>query len=175
MKKLIALLFICTTFSLFAQKDSAYYNPNATRKTYYLKPLKKVNGTYFYGERKLQGGYALEVPFYELNDADVNHHYRQFKTFTVIGQVIGSIPTFYLLLNINNRSSSRQFNYNLNTYIGVVLASVGGSITCNLIGRSHLKKAAIKYNQALGKQDLGYWQLKNDDNSLGVALRYNFK
>ena len=170
---LITPLFICFFYNSFAQKDSSYYNPNIARKLFYLKPLNKLNGTYYYGERRLNGFYALEVPFFELNDAEVNHHYTQFKVFTGIGKAISVVPTIYFLATIN-KARVRQSGYFTSTYFSVVVASLGGTIACNLIGKSHIKKATIKYNQAIKKDNLGYWQFKTDENSFGVALKYNF-
>lgn len=173
MKILTTLLFLSVCLNLFGQKDSSYYNTNITRKLYYLKPLQKVSGVYFYGDRKLSGYNALEVPFFELNNAEVNFHYKRFKTFTGIAQAISFIPTIYIIANLSNRNK-QQSGYYTSTYLGVIIASLGGSIACNLIGKSHIKKAAIKYNQAIGKDNVGYWQFKTDNNSLGMALRYNF-
>jgi hypothetical protein len=121
----------------------------------------------------LNSYYSLEVPFFELNDAEVNFHYKKFKTFTAIGQAISFIPTIYILANLNN-TRRQQSGYYTGTYLGIILASLGGSLACTFIGKSHIKKAAIKYNQAIGKDTLGFWQIKTDENSLGMALRYNF-
>lgn len=174
MKMLLATcLFLGISLNTFAQKDSSYYNPNITRKLYYLKPLQKVGGVYFYGDRKLSGVNALEVPFFELNDAEVNHHYKNYKIFTGIGQAISFIPTIYILANLNN-TRVRGSGYYTRTYLSIILASIGGSIVCTTIGKSHIKKAAIRYNQAIGQGNVSYWQLKTDDNSLGMALKYNF-
>ena len=172
MKTFTTLLFLGLSFSIFAQKDSSYYNPNITRKLFYLKPLNKVNGIYYYGERKLSGYSSLEVPFFELNDAEVNHHYKRYKISTGIGQAISLIPTIYIIANLNN-SSRRQSGFYTSTYLGIIVASVSGSIACNLIGKSHIKKAAIKYNQGIGKDNMSYWQLTTDENSLGMAMKYN--
>jgi hypothetical protein len=173
MKNITILLFLVVSLNTFAQKDSSYYNPNITQKLYYLKPLQKVGGNYFYGDRKLSGVNALEVPFFELNDTEVNHHYKKYKIFTGVGQAIGFIPTIYILANINN-TRVRQSGYYTSTYLSIILASLGGSIACNAIGKSHIKKAAIRYNKAIEKNNVSYWQLKTDDNSLGMALKYNF-
>ncbi|WP_435354384.1 hypothetical protein [Emticicia sp. SJ17W-69] len=173
MKILTTLLFFGLSFIGFAQKDSSYYNPNITRKLYYLKPLQKVSGVYFYGDRKLSGVNALEVPFFELNDPEVNHHYKNYKIFTGIGQAISFLPTIYILANLNN-TRNRQSGYYSGTYLGILFASLGGSIGCSLIGKTHIKKAAIRYNQAIGNNNISYLQLKTDDNSLGMALRYHF-
>lgn len=140
---------------------------------YYLKPLQKVNGVYYYGDRKLSGYNSLEVPFFELNDPEVNAYYKRYKTFTGIGQAIGFIPTIYVLATLN-KPRTRQTGFYTGTYLGVIGGALAGSITCSLIGRLHIKKAAIRYNQAIGKGDIGYWQLKTDDKSLGMTLKYNF-
>ncbi|MDZ7933707.1 MAG: hypothetical protein U5M51_01785 [Emticicia sp.] len=66
MKIITTLLFLGISFGIFAQKDSAYYNPNIIRKLYYLKPLQKVNGSYFYGERRLSG-YIIRSKCLSLN------------------------------------------------------------------------------------------------------------
>lgn len=173
MKVITTLLFFSISFGIFAQKDSAYYNPNITRKLYYLKPLQKVNGSYYYGERRLSSYNSLEVPFFELNDPEVNFHYRRYKTFTGIGQGIGFIPTIYILATLN-KPRTRQSGFYTSTYLGIIGASLAGSITCSLIGKSHIKKAAIKYNQALGQNNMSSLELKTDENSLGLVLRYNF-
>ena len=173
MKIITTLLFLSISFSIFAQKDSAYYNPNITRKLYYLKPLQKINGSYFYGERRLSGYNSLEVPFFELNDPEVNFHYRRYKTFTGIGQAIGFIPTIYILATLQ-KNLTRQTRYYSGTYLSILGAALVGNLTCTLIGKSHIKKAAIKYNQALGPNNVSSLQLKTDQNSLGLAFRYNF-
>lgn len=173
MKVILTLLLFSLSFSVFAQKDTSYYNPNIVRKIFYLKPLQKIGGNYFYGERKLRGFYALEVPFYELNNAEVNHHYQQFKTFTGIGSAISLIPTIYVLATINN-NRQRQSGFYSSNYLVVIFASLGGSIACNLVAKSHIKKAAIKYNQAIGKNNLGYFRLHTDENSLGMSVKYHF-
>ncbi len=173
MKTFLTTLFLSISFSIFAQKDSAYYNPNITRKLYYLKPLQKINGSYFYGERRLSGYNSLEVPFFELNDPEVNFHYRRYKTFTGIGQAIGFIPTIYILATLQ-KNLNRQTRYYSGTYLSIIGATLVGNLTCTLIGKSHIKKAAIKYNQALGPNNMSNLQLKTDENSLGLAFRYNF-
>ncbi|MER0440287.1 hypothetical protein [Emticicia sp. W12TSBA100-4] len=173
MKTLLTLLFFSISFSIFAQKDSAYYNPNITRKLYYLKPLQKVNGSYYYGERRLSSYNSLEVPFFELNDPEVNFHYRRYKTFTGIGQAISIIPTIYFLATFN-KTRTRQSGFYSSTYLSIIGASLVGSITTSLIGKSHVKKAAIRYNQAIGQNNVSSLQLKTDENSLGLALRYSF-
>jgi hypothetical protein len=174
MKPLIfTFLLFSFSFSVFAQKDSSYYNPNIARKLYYLKPLQKVNGNYYYGERKLSGYNSLEIPFFELNNPEVNFHYNRYKTFTGIGQAIGFIPTIYILATIN-KPRTRQSGFYTGTYLIVIGATLAGSITCSLIGKAHIKKAAIKYNQAIGKNNLGYLQLKTDENSLGMSVKYHF-
>lgn len=173
MKTVLTLLFFSIAFSIFAQKDSAYYNPNITRKLYYLKPLQKINGSYYYGERRLSGYNSLEVPFFELNNPEVNFHYRRYKTFTGIGQAIGFIPTIYVLATLN-KPRTRQSGFYTSTYLSIIGVTLAGSITCSLIGKSHIKKAAIKYNQALGQKNMSTLQLKTDENSLGLALKYSF-
>jgi len=173
MKTVLTLIFFSITFSIFAQKDSAHYNPNITRKLYYLKPLQKVNGSYYYGERRLSGYNSLEVPFFELNDPEVNFHYRRYKTFTGIGQAIGFIPTIYVLATIN-KPRTRQSGFYTSTYLSIIGATLAGSITCTLIGKSHIKKAAIRYNQTLEPNNMSSLQLKTDEITLGLALKYNF-
>lgn len=173
MKTFLTLLLLGISFGIFAQKDSAYNNPNITRKLYYLKPLQKINGSYFYGERRLSGYNSLEVPFFELNDPEVNFHYRRYRTFTGIGQAIGFIPTIYILATLK-KNLTRQTRYYSGTYLSIIGATLVGNLTCTLIGRSHIKKAAIKYNQALGQNNVSNLQLKTDENALGLAFRYNF-
>lgn len=119
MKIITTLLLLILSFSIFAQKDSTNFHPNITRKLYYLKPLQKVNGPYYYGERRLSSYNSLEVPFFDLNNPEVNIHYRRYKTFTIIGQAIGFIPTIWVLATLN-KPRTRQSEFYISTYMGII-------------------------------------------------------
>ncbi|MDZ7933708.1 MAG: hypothetical protein U5M51_01790 [Emticicia sp.] len=109
------------------------------------------------------------MPFFELNDPEVNFHYRRYKTFTGIGQAIGFIPTIYILATLN-KPRTRQSGLYTGTYLGIIGTSLAGTITCTLIGKSHIKKAAIRYNQALGQSNMSYWQLKTGPKFAGFGI-----
>jgi hypothetical protein len=87
------LLTIVTSLLAHAQRqraDTGYYRTAPV--PVHLMPVERAAGSsslgsvYFYGGKKLSSPYSLEVPFYELNDPTVNHHFQTFRTMTTLGR-----------------------------------------------------------------------------------------
>ena len=96
--------------------------------------------------KKLSSPYSLEVPFYELNDPTVNHHFQTFRTMTTLGRVVGLAPLVYILVRRNRNSD---------TYWTVFGGSAAASLTFSIIGNSQVNKAVSRYNQMLRQPRVG--------------------
>ena len=147
------LLIIVTSLSAHAQRqraDTGYYRTAPV--PVHLMPVERAAGSsslgsvYFYGGKKLSSPYSLEVPFYELNDPTVNHHFQTFRTMTTLGRVVGLAPLVYILVRRNRNSD---------TYWTVFGSSAAASLTFSIIGNSQVNKAVSRYNQMLRQPRVG--------------------
>ncbi len=62
--------------------------PKATAqdtKTFQLKPIHKQGWKYFYGGKKMNSVYALQIPLEALDNTEINERFRKFKKLQVLG------------------------------------------------------------------------------------------
>lgn len=147
------VLATITSLSAHAQRqraDTGHYRADPVPA--HLLPVERAYGSsslgsvYFYGGKKLSSPYSLEVPFYELNDPTVNHHFQTFRTMTTLGRIAGLAPLAYILL---------QRSRNSGTYWTVFGSSIAASLTFSIIGNSQVNKAVSRYNQMLRQPRVG--------------------
>lgn len=147
------LLAVITSLSVHAQRqraDTGYYRTAPIPA--HLMPVERAYGSsslgsvYFYGGKKLSSPYSLEVPFYELNDPAVNHHFQTFRTMTTLGRLVGLAPLAYILIRKNRNSG---------TYWTVLGGSAAVSLTFSIIGNGQVNKAVSRYNQMLRQPRVG--------------------
>lgn len=117
----------------------------------HLLPIERTAGSslgtvYFYGGKKLSSPFALEVPFYELNDPTVNHHFKTFRTLTTLSRLTSLATLAYVLFSKNGSNS---------TYWIVYGSSIGASLTFLAIGSGHVNKAVTRYNEMLRQPRVG--------------------
>ncbi len=152
MKYLLPLLFLLS-FTTHAQRrrgdDTAHYRSEPIPA--HLMPIERaigggVSSVYFYGGKKLSSPYSLEVPFYELNDRTVTHHFQTFRTMTTLSRIVGLIPLGYVLLNRNTTNGA---------YWTVYGGSVVASLTLGIIGNSQVNKAVGRYNEMMRQPRVG--------------------
>ena len=171
MKKLFLLLLIVFKISSSnAQIDSIFHVKNP-QKVFNLKSLNFIGNKYFYGNKKLKSVAALEIPFYELNDSLVNQNYKTYNTLRQIGNYVSLIPLIYIL-GISSKPTS--YSSNQSTFWIIYFSAIGTSIGLNIAANAKLRKAAVRYNEVLQKNRVGYWVIESDENSLGLAVKYKF-
>lgn len=130
--------------------DTAHYRNEPIPA--HLMPVERAYGSsslgsvYFYGGKRLSSPYSLEVPFYELADPTVTHHFQTFRTMITLGRVAGLAPFVYILFRKNRNSG---------TYWTVLGVSAAASFTFSIIGNSHVNKAVSRYNQMLRQPRVG--------------------
>ena len=150
---LLLVVVVGVSFHAHAQRqraDTGYYRADPVPA--HLLPVERAYGSsslgsvYFYGGKKLSSPYSLEVPFYELNDPTVNHHFQTFRTMTTLGRLVGLAPLAYILL---------QRSRNSGTYWTVFGGSMAASLTFSIIGNGQVNKAVSRYNQMLRQPRVG--------------------
>lgn len=145
------LLFVSvTTYAQRQRADTGHYRTDPIPA--HLMPVERAYGSsslgsvYFYGGKKLSSPYSLEVPFYELADPTVNHHFQTFRTMTTLSRLVGLAPLVYILIPKNRNNGA---------YWTVVGGSIAASLTFNIIGNSQVNKAVTRYNQLLRQPRVG--------------------
>jgi hypothetical protein len=119
----------------------------------HLMPIERAYGSsslgsiYFYGGKKLSSPYSLEVPFFELDDPTVTHHFRTFRTLTTLSRLTSLATLVYVFFDKNGRNG---------TYWVVYGSSVAASLTFSVIGNGQINKAVTRYNQLLRQPRVGF-------------------
>jgi hypothetical protein len=148
-------LIVRSTFNLlllllplvgYAQRDTLYYRQ--TPVPAHLRPVERaagssaLGGVYFYGGKKLNSPFSLEVPFIELNDPQVNQHFRSFRTWTTISRLTGLVSLAYFITTGARNNRTGQY---WTVYGGSVVLSLGTVIIAN----TQVNKAVGRYNTML--------------------------
>jgi hypothetical protein len=170
---LLSGLFLILSFVSFAQKGDTTYYQALPVVVSYLKPITIESGRYYYADKRLSSGgagYALEIPFAELNDADVNRRFRNYKTARTAGQIVAVVPLFYFIYSANRGGISQ------NDYWAIYFASIGVSIVSDLIGKAQLRKGIEQYNLRVERNKFGFsaQPLPNQTYALGFGLSRSF-
>ncbi|MFD2571385.1 hypothetical protein ACFSUS_12120 [Spirosoma soli] len=152
---LVLTVLFCLPLLTYAQRrrndDTSHYRSAPVPA--HLMPIERAYGSssigsvYFYGGKKLSSPYSLEVPFYELNDPAVTHHFQTFRTMTTLGRLTALIPLGYILLRRGNNNA---------TYWTVYGGSIAATLTFTIIGNGQVNKAVTRYNQMLRQPRVGF-------------------
>lgn len=173
---LLTILFFIS-ITVLAQRRSADEDTSHYRTVpvpAHLLPIERAYGSsslgslYFYGGKKLSSPYSLEIPFFELNDPDVSHHFQAFRTVTTLSRLTALVPLAYILLS-NNRTNG--------TYWSVYGGSIVASLTLSIIGNSQVNKAVKRYNEMLRQPRIGFSANPvslTGRTAIGVGLSYGF-
>ncbi|GAB3548290.1 hypothetical protein [Spirosoma fluminis] len=149
---LTVLLFISLTTSAQRRRDEDTSHYRTVPIPAHLMPIERAYGSsslgsvYYYGGKKLSSPYSLEVPFYELNDPTVNHHFQTYRTMTTLGRLTALVPLGYILL----RSSKNNA-----TYWTVYGGSIAATLVFTIIGNGQVNKAVTRYNEMLRQPRVG--------------------
>ncbi len=152
----------------FAQRrDSVYFEPLQRTD---LKPIVIDGARYFYGSQRLKNAYSLEIPFYDLNDPEVNRNFKQFKTLRTVGSVLGFAPTVYFVYNLSGGA------YNGGAFWTIYSAGVVGTVLCNLLAENKMRFAVRAFNLGITRHRVGLsvQPLPHQNTAWGIAYRVGF-
>ena len=150
--KIVPVLLLLSSLTCAQRRSDDTSHYQAVPVPAHLLPIERgygsssLGGVYFYGGKKLSSPYSLEIPFYELNDPDVSHHFQTFRTLTTLSRLTSLAPLAVLVLSRNRNGS---------TYWTVAGSSVVASLTMVIIGNSQVYKAVTRYNEMLRQPRLG--------------------
>ena len=154
LRLLTALFILALSLPALAQQpmanDSVYYRTAPIPA--HLQPIERAAGSsafgsvYFYGGKKLSSPFSLEVPFFELNDPTVSHHFKTFRTMTTLSRLTSLATLAYVLFNPSGRNG---------TYWIVYGSSIAASLTFSVVGNSHVNRAVARYNELMRQPRVG--------------------
>lgn len=149
----LGLLLILLSLAVQAQRDTSFYRQ--TPVPAHLRPIERAVGSsalgsvYFYGEKKLNSPYSLEVPFFELNDPQVNQHYRSFRTWTTVSRLTALVPLVYFF------TRTRSIGFNSGEYWTVYGGSIAVALGTVIVANTQVNKAVNRYNTMLRQVPTG--------------------
>jgi hypothetical protein len=156
---------ICALVSAHAQvADSVYYQKPAPSMVP-LRPIESSMGKFYYGGKRLNSAFSLEIPFTELNDEQVNRTFKRYRTARLASGVVGFAPLVYILLNARS-------GFSRDTYWIVFGATVVTSFGLNIYGDSQARRAVNLYNARLGSRRVGFSIQSLPNGRLAPGLGY---
>lgn len=150
--KLLVILLLLGN-AAYAQRqrpDTGHYRTEPVPA--HLMPIERAFGSssigsvYFYGGKRLSSPYSLEIPFYEIADPTVTHHFKVFRTMTTLSRLTALLPLAYILIQ-NQRNNG--------TYWSIYGGSIVASLTFSIVGNSQVNKAVTRYNELLRQPRVG--------------------
>jgi hypothetical protein len=117
----------------------------------HLRPIERGYGSsafgsvYYYGGKRLSSPYSLEIPFYEINDPIVTHHFRTFRTLTSVSRLTSVATLVYIIFD-------RQRG---GVYWTVYGGSIVASVALAMVANGHVNKAVTRYNELLRQPRVG--------------------
>ncbi|GAB2596943.1 hypothetical protein [Spirosoma areae] len=157
MKPFTLLIILLAAFSLSAHAQRRRDDDTSHYRTVpvpaHLLPIERafgsssLGGVYYYGGKKLSSPYSLEIPFYELNDPTVSHHFKAFRTMTTLSRLTALVPLAYIILSSNRANG---------VYWTVYGGSIAASLTLSIIGNRQVNKAVTRYNEMLRQPRIGF-------------------
>ena len=128
-----------------------------------LKPIHRQGGSYHYDFKKVDGGpYALQITLQSLNDDEINHHYKMFKTISQVGRYLTFIPLIYLLSLPKNNGSTY---INPTDFWIIIGGTIAAQFALEFIAKNQLDKSIDRYNMLI---------IHSSTHSLGLSLTYKF-
>ncbi len=146
----LILLLGNATYGQRQRADTGHYRTEPIPA--HLMPIERAFGSssigsvYFYGGKRLSSPYSLEIPFYEIADPTVTHHFKVFRTMTTLSRLTALLPLAYILIQ-NQRNNG--------TYWSIYGGSIVASLTFSIVGNSQVNKAVTRYNELLRQPRVG--------------------
>jgi hypothetical protein len=145
-------LLVCFLTSQAQQRrsdDTSHYRNEPIPD--HLRPIERGYGSsafgsvYYYGGKRLSSPYSLEIPFYEVNDPIVTHHFKSFRTLTSVSRLTSLATLVYIIFD-------RQRG---GVYWTVYGGSIVASVALALVANGHVNKAVVRYNELLRQPRVG--------------------
>jgi hypothetical protein len=130
-----------------------------------LKPIYKNGQKYFYGTKRVNSGYSLQIPLEGIDDPEVNRYYNGYKTLQNL-RGYAYLPAMVFLFAGSTGSQNEA-----ETFLYLLLAGVAGDITFNLVSHHKMGKAIDIYNVAITERaSLGLQLERTNRNQTLISL-----
>ena len=161
--KPLLLLFVlgCSYGSLMAQFT----------KSIPLQPIYKEGWKYFYGTKKVNSAYSLQIPLEGINNKEVDRYFQRFKTFQTLRGLAYLPSVVYLFTNLNGSQQSGE------TFTYLFFAGIGGDLVFNIISQNRMGKAIDVYNISIaprGSINLQLERMKTNQTLISFGFRQRF-
>jgi hypothetical protein len=138
-------------------------------KTIQLKPILKNGKHYFYGSKRVNSAYALQIPLEGIMDDQVNLYFKRFKrcqNFRAVAYIPALLLIFYSPINTNSRG---------NTFLGALAAGVVADITLNRVSHYQMGKAIDLYNISILQRSAIGLRLEKSNKDVALCLGFRLK
>jgi hypothetical protein len=143
-------------------------------QTVELQPIQAVGTKYYYDFKRVNSGYALQIPLQSLHDEEINARYRNYVLLRKIGRYANLVPLIYfagLVLNSNNNTITQA---QAETFTYLFLGSLAVNIGMNAASNPQLKSAIDRYNfLIIGKKSLSIQLEKTPSNQSLVGIGFH--
>ena len=136
-----------------------------------LQPIYKEGWKYFYGTKKVNSAYSLQIPLEGIDNREVDRYFNSFKTFQNLRGLAYIPSVIYLFTNLNGSQQSGE------TFTYLLLAGVAGDLVFNIISQSRMGKAIDIYNIAIaprGSLNLQMERTKTNQTLISFGFRQRF-
>lgn len=136
-----------------------------------LQPIYKEGWKYFYGTKKVNSAYSLQIPLEGIDNREVDRYFNSFKTFQNLRGLAYLPSVIFLFTNLDGTQQSGE------TFTYLLLAGVVGDIAFNAISQNRMGKAIDIYNIAIaprGSVNLQVERVKANQTLISFGFRQRF-
>ena len=140
-------------------------------KTIVLKPIYKEGFRYFYDTKRVNTAYSLQIPLEGINNKEVDHYFRGFKTFQTL-RGLAYVPAVVFLFTTPNGSTQ-----DAQTFLYLTLGGIAGDLAFNIISQNKMGKAIDIYNIAIaprGSLNFQLEKMKTNQTLISFGFRQRF-
>jgi hypothetical protein len=136
-----------------------------------LQPIYKEGWKYFYGTKKVNSAYSLQIPLEGIESREVDRYFNNFKTFQNLRGLAYLPSVLFLFTNLDGTQQSGE------TFTYLLLAGVAGDILFNAVAHNRMRKAIDIYNISIaprGSINLQMEKVKNNQTLISFGIRQRF-
>jgi len=136
-----------------------------------LQPIYKEGWKYFYGSKKMNSAYSLQIPLEGVGSPEVERYFKSFKTFQNL-RGLAYVPSLvYLFTNLNGSQQSGE------TFTYLLFAGLAGDLAFSIVSHHKMAKAIDLYNLAIaprGSINLQLEKIQSNQTLISFGYRHRF-
>lgn len=133
-----------------------------------------MGDNFFYGNKKVNNAYALQIPLESLEDEEINEKFQAFKNTRTVGRVFTFIPLVYAAILVGYNQPAGSGPDDVTGFVAVLLSSTVANVICIVVSNNQLRKAVDRYNLLIiDKNKLGFHLEPLPNNQQLVGFRFS--